>query len=102
MKDKLLSLVDNNPSAHMVQSYSPIGSEFVRPLGTMERFLWLLDHQHPTHFALAAEIEGPQRWRPGVRPLTRCSVATHSSLFVWKRMKMQTCLFAGLLERTYL
>jgi hypothetical protein len=59
MKNKLLSVVDNNPSAHMVQPSSPIGPEFIRPLGTMERFLWLLDHIHQTHFALAAEIEGP-------------------------------------------
>jgi Condensation domain len=66
MTDKLLSVVDDNPSAQMVQPSSPIGPEFIRPLGTMERTLWLLDHTHPTHFALAAEIEGPTRlaaWR---------------------------------------
>jgi NRPS condensation-like uncharacterized protein len=59
MTGKLLSVVDNNPSAQMVQPSSRIGQEFIRPLGTMERALWRFDHTHPTHFALAAEIEGP-------------------------------------------
>jgi hypothetical protein len=59
MKNKLLSVVDNNPSAHMIQPSSPMGPEFIRSLGTMERLLWLLDHIHQIHFAVAAEIEGP-------------------------------------------
>jgi hypothetical protein len=59
MTGKLPGVVDNNPSAPMVQPSSSSGPEFIRPLGTMERSLWLFDHTHPTHFALAAEIEGP-------------------------------------------
>ena len=59
MTDKSLSVVDNDPSERMVHPSSSTGAEFIRPLGTMERFLWLLDHIHQTHFALAAEIEGP-------------------------------------------
>jgi hypothetical protein len=36
-----------------------------RPLGSRERFLWLLDQQRPVHFTMAAEITGryaPDQW----------------------------------------
>jgi hypothetical protein len=59
MRDKSLSVVDNDPNEQMVQPSSSTGPEFIRPLGTMETCLWLFNHTHPTHFALAAEIEGP-------------------------------------------
>ncbi len=58
MTDESISVVDNDQSEQMVHPPST-GAEFVRPLGTMESCLWLFDHTHPTHFALAAEIEGP-------------------------------------------
>jgi hypothetical protein len=59
MKDELLTPVEDNASAEMVHTSSPIGGEVIRPLGTMERCLWLLDQTHPIHFSIAAEIEGP-------------------------------------------
>ena len=54
-----LPVAENNPRAEMSEPSSPMGSDFIRPLGTMERALWRFDHTHPTHLALAAEIEGP-------------------------------------------
>jgi hypothetical protein len=38
----------------------------LRPLGSLEEFLWLIDQNRPVHFALAAQIQGPTtvwRWR---------------------------------------
>ena len=58
----------------MVQTSSPIGTEIIRPLGTMERVLWLLDQTHPTHFSIAAEIEGPTTvpsWRSALDAVQR-------------------------------
>ena len=40
------------PNIHLVEDY-------VRPLGSFERLLWLLDQMSPLHFSLAAQIEGP-------------------------------------------
>ena len=59
MKNELLTPVENNAGAEMVHALPPIGGEIIRPLGTMERCLWLFDQTHPIHFSLAAEIEGP-------------------------------------------
>lgn len=42
----------------MDRTSSSINCGFIRPLGTMERFLWLLDQSHPMHFSMAAEIQG--------------------------------------------
>ena len=53
---------------------SSISTEVVRPLGTMERFLWLLDQSHPIHFSMAAEIEGPttlSSWRSALDSVQR-------------------------------
>jgi len=38
----------------------------LRPLGSLEEFLWLIDQNRPVHFALAAQVQGPttvERWR---------------------------------------
>jgi hypothetical protein len=38
----------------------------LRPLGSLEEFLWLVDQNRPVHFALAAQVQGPTtvgRWR---------------------------------------
>jgi len=38
----------------------------LRPLGSLEEFLWLIDQNRPVHFALAAQVQGPttvRRWR---------------------------------------
>src|SRR5215472_5714915 len=32
--------------------------DFARPLGGLERFLWLTDQNRPTHFAMATQVEG--------------------------------------------
>lgn len=40
--------------------------EVLRPLGAFEHLFWLIDQNHPVHFAMAAEIEGdasPRAWR---------------------------------------
>jgi hypothetical protein len=58
IKNELLTPAANNVSAEMVNA-SSIDTEGIRPLGTMERCLWLLDQTHPTNFSIAAEIEGP-------------------------------------------
>jgi hypothetical protein len=34
------------------------GGPFVRPLGALEEFLWLLDQFRPSHFVMAAEVSG--------------------------------------------
>jgi hypothetical protein len=59
MKTPWLTSVENDAGAEMLHSAPSNGAEFIRPLGTMERFLWLLDQSEPTHFSIAAEIEGP-------------------------------------------
>ena len=49
----------NAPKTNPAQSY-------VRPLGSFEHLLWLLDQASPRHFSLAAQIEGPttvEDWR---------------------------------------
>jgi hypothetical protein len=38
----------------------------LRPLGSLEEFLWLIDQNRPVHFALAAQVQGAttvERWR---------------------------------------
>lgn len=42
----------------MGRTSSSINVGVIRPLGTMERFLWLLDQSHAMHFSIAAEIQG--------------------------------------------
>src|SRR5271155_3854579 len=42
----------NAPITDPVESY-------VRPLGSFEHLLWLLDQASPRHFSLAAQISGP-------------------------------------------
>jgi hypothetical protein len=58
-------------------------SEVVRPLGSLEHLLWLMDQSHPVHFAMIAEVEGdasPRAWRQALdrvqarRPLLRVSI----------------------------
>jgi hypothetical protein len=42
------------------------GPMVLRPLGSLEEFLWLIDQNRPVHFALAAQVQGPttvERWR---------------------------------------
>jgi hypothetical protein len=38
----------------------------LRPLGSLEEFLWLIDQNRPVHFALAAQVQRAttvERWR---------------------------------------
>lgn len=73
-RNRLLLRVENDGSASMVRTSSSISSEVIRPLGTMERFLWLLDQSHPIHFSIAAEIEGPTTlasWRSALDAVQR-------------------------------
>jgi len=47
---------------------------YVRPLGSFERLLWLLDQASPRHFSLAAQIEGPTTvgdWRAALDHVQR-------------------------------
>jgi NRPS condensation-like uncharacterized protein len=74
MKDLSLTPVENDTMAEMDQASSSIGAEFIRTLGTMEQFLWLLDQTQPTHFSIAAEIEGCTNlmsWRLALDALQR-------------------------------
>ena len=60
---------------------SGANSDIVRLLGPMERFLWAADFDHPTHFAMSAQIKGQTSmdslyyltslvvWKRGIRPL---------------------------------
>ena len=56
MKNLAYTLTDieaaNAPNTDPAESY-------VRPLGSFEHLLWLLDQANPRHFSLAAQIEGP-------------------------------------------
>jgi NRPS condensation-like uncharacterized protein len=73
IKDELLTPVENKVSAEIVHP-SSIGTGGIRPLGTMERCLWLLDQAHPIHFSIAAEIEGPTTltsWRSALDAVQR-------------------------------
>jgi Condensation domain len=74
IKTELPIALENNASAEMVQTSSSIDAEVIRPLGVMERCLWLLDETYPTHFSIAAEIEGPTTltsWRSAIDAVQR-------------------------------
>jgi hypothetical protein len=43
---------------HQAMNYSSQPTARMRQLGSGEQFWWLIDQNHPTHFAIAAEIEG--------------------------------------------
>ncbi len=46
----------------------------LRALGAAEHLFWLLDHTHPTHFVMAAEIEGSttvDAWRSALLDVQR-------------------------------
>jgi hypothetical protein len=62
--------------------------DFARPLGGLERFLWLTDQNRPTHFAMAAHIEGRTTipgWRAALdavqerHPLLSVAIETRDS-----------------------
>jgi hypothetical protein len=74
MANQSLTSVENDTNAEMVHTSSSIGADFSRPLGTMEQFLWLLDRTQPTHFSIAAEVEGPttlMSWHSALDALQR-------------------------------
>jgi hypothetical protein len=57
----------------------------LRPLGSLEEFLWLIDQNRPVHFALAAQVHGAttvERWREALdlvqlrHPLLSVSIET--------------------------
>jgi hypothetical protein len=61
---------------------------FARPLGGLERFLWLTDKNRPTHFAMAAHVEGRTTipgWRAALdavqerHPLLSVAIETNES-----------------------
>ena len=46
----------------------------LRPLGSFEHFLWLIDRNRPVHFALAAQVQGSteiQQWREALELVQR-------------------------------
>jgi len=46
----------------------------LRPLGSFEEFLWLVDQNRPLHFALAAQVQGSttvRRWREALDAVQR-------------------------------
>jgi hypothetical protein len=60
----------------------------LRPLGSLEEFLWLIDRNRPVHFALAAQVQGlttVERWRDALNlvqlrhPLLSVSIEALSS-----------------------
>jgi hypothetical protein len=60
----------------------------LRPLGSLEEFLWLIDQNRPVHFALAAQVQGPttvERWRDALNlvqlrhPLLSVSIETNGN-----------------------
>jgi NRPS condensation-like uncharacterized protein len=59
---------DREPIPEVTQQVPPAATAptVLRPLGSLEEFLWLIDQNRPVHFALAAQIQGPStvgRWR---------------------------------------
>ncbi len=55
-------------------THSGTSAKFVRMLGPMERFLWAANFDDPTHFAIAAQIEGiasPEMWRTALDTVQR-------------------------------
>ena len=62
----------------------PVVSGTERPLGAMEKIFYLLNQNHPNHFAITGEVTGPTRidqWQNGLN-----LVARHSPL-VWSRIE---------------
>jgi NRPS condensation-like uncharacterized protein len=65
----------------------PAVSPIERSLGGMEKLFYLLNQNHPTHFAMVGEVTGPTRvdqWRKGLD-----QVARHSPL-VWSRIELDS------------
>ncbi|MFM0513715.1 phthiocerol/phthiodiolone dimycocerosyl transferase family protein [Paraburkholderia sp. RL17-373-BIF-A] len=62
----------------------PVASGIERPLGAMEKFFYLLNQDHPNHFAITGEVTGPTRidqWRNGL------DLVGHHSPLVWSRIE---------------
>jgi hypothetical protein len=62
----------------------PILSGAERPLGTMEKLFYLLNQNHPNHFAITGEVTGPTRidqWQNGL------DLVAHHSPLVWSRIE---------------
>src|SRR5215813_9562151 len=66
----------------------PRSVDFSTPLGGLERFLWLTDQNRPTHFAMAAHVEGQTTipgWRSALdavqerHPLLSVAIETNES-----------------------
>ena len=55
-----------------------------RPLGALEKLFWLADQNRPTHFAIAAEVDGSTRIEQWHDALDR--VCKRSAL-IWSRMR---------------
>ena len=60
----------------------------LRPLGSLEQFLWLIDQNRPVHFALAGQVQGAttvERWRDAIdlvqlrHPLLSVSIETNGN-----------------------
>src|SRR5260370_25662580 len=54
-----------------------------RPLGALEKLFWLADQNRPTHFAIAAEVDGSTRieqWQDALDCVCR------QSALIWSRI----------------
>jgi hypothetical protein len=76
----------NGQRAKTIPETRPV--DFARPLGGLERFLWLTDQNRPTHFAMAAHVEGRTTipgWRAALdavqerHPLLSVAIETNDS-----------------------
>src|SRR5258708_39562948 len=62
----------------------PVVSRAERSLGAMEKFFYLLNQNHPNHFAMAGEVSGPTRidqWQNAL------NLVAHHSPLVWSRIE---------------
>ncbi|HEY2605497.1 condensation domain-containing protein [Paraburkholderia sp. RL18-103-BIB-C] len=63
---------------------NPVVSGIERPLGSMEKFFYLLNQDNSNHFAITGEVTGPTRidqWQDGL------DLVAHHSSVVWSRIE---------------
>ena len=68
MRERKKARFDRERIPELTQHLRPTATTptVLRPLGSLEEFLWLIDQNRPVHFALAAQVQRAttvERWR---------------------------------------
>jgi len=61
VRERKKARFDREPIPEVTQQVLSTGATptALRPLGSLEGFLWLIDQNRPVHFALAAQVQAP-------------------------------------------